>query len=217
MAVNDAGEVAGSVSGGCVEGAVVAEALEVLAGERERGRHHVRLLRRRGVRGRPHLRRHDPPLRRAPRLVAQPMAERHVYEALRDALRDERAGRARDGHRRARASAPSCSSRPDGDRARHARRPRPRPGRRARRARRARGRAHVDPALRRARRSARRHASSVFIESFAPPPRMIIFGAVDFTAALAQRRQGARLPRHRVRRPRRVRHACSASRWPTRS
>lgn len=31
MAVSDAGEVAGSVSGGCVEGAVVAEALEVLA------------------------------------------------------------------------------------------------------------------------------------------------------------------------------------------
>ena len=33
MAVNDAGEVAGSVSGGCVEGAVVTEALAVLAGE----------------------------------------------------------------------------------------------------------------------------------------------------------------------------------------
>lgn len=31
MAVNDAGEVAGSVSGGCVEGAVVSAALEVLA------------------------------------------------------------------------------------------------------------------------------------------------------------------------------------------
>ena len=31
MAVNEHGEVAGSVSGGCVEGAVVAEALEVLA------------------------------------------------------------------------------------------------------------------------------------------------------------------------------------------
>jgi xanthine dehydrogenase accessory factor len=27
---------------------------------------------------------------------------------------------------------------------------------------------------------------SVFIESFAPPPRMVIFGAVDFTAALAK-------------------------------
>ena len=31
MAVNQDGEVAGSVSGGCVEGAVVSEALEVLA------------------------------------------------------------------------------------------------------------------------------------------------------------------------------------------
>jgi len=37
MVVNDAGEVAGSVSGGCVEGAVVAAALEVLAGTRPRG------------------------------------------------------------------------------------------------------------------------------------------------------------------------------------
>jgi xanthine dehydrogenase accessory factor len=37
MVVNDAGEVAGSVSGGCVEGAVVEAALEVLAGTRERG------------------------------------------------------------------------------------------------------------------------------------------------------------------------------------
>ncbi|GIU87806.1 MAG: hypothetical protein KatS3mg009_2321 [Acidimicrobiia bacterium] len=37
MAVSDTGEVAGSVSGGCVEGAVVEAALEVLAGERERG------------------------------------------------------------------------------------------------------------------------------------------------------------------------------------
>jgi xanthine dehydrogenase accessory factor len=33
MAVNDDGEVAGSVSGGCVEGAVVTEALEVLSGD----------------------------------------------------------------------------------------------------------------------------------------------------------------------------------------
>lgn len=31
MVVNDAGEVAGSVSGGCVEGAVVTEALDILA------------------------------------------------------------------------------------------------------------------------------------------------------------------------------------------
>jgi xanthine dehydrogenase accessory factor len=33
MAVSDAGEVAGSVSGGCVEGAVVSEALAILNGE----------------------------------------------------------------------------------------------------------------------------------------------------------------------------------------
>ncbi|MGO8863027.1 MAG: XdhC family protein [Acidimicrobiales bacterium] len=32
MAVSEEGEVAGSVSGGCVEGAVVTEALDVLAG-----------------------------------------------------------------------------------------------------------------------------------------------------------------------------------------
>jgi xanthine dehydrogenase accessory factor len=35
MAVNDAGEVAGSVSGGCVEGAVVTEALALLEAEGE--------------------------------------------------------------------------------------------------------------------------------------------------------------------------------------
>ncbi len=33
---------------------------------------------------------------------------------------------------------------------------------------------------------ARQRELSVFVESFAPPPRMVIFGAVDFTAALAR-------------------------------
>jgi xanthine dehydrogenase accessory factor len=37
MAVTESGEVAGSVSGGCVEGAVVSEALSILAGERDPG------------------------------------------------------------------------------------------------------------------------------------------------------------------------------------
>src|SRR5688572_12389696 len=33
---------------------------------------------------------------------------------------------------------------------------------------------------------ARERSVTVFIESFAPQPRMVIFGAVDFTAALAR-------------------------------
>ena len=37
MAVNSGGEVAGSVSGGCVEGAVVGEALELLEGRSSAG------------------------------------------------------------------------------------------------------------------------------------------------------------------------------------
>jgi xanthine dehydrogenase accessory factor len=37
MAISDAEEVSGSVSGGCVEGAVVVEALAVLRGEHPRG------------------------------------------------------------------------------------------------------------------------------------------------------------------------------------
>ena len=37
MAVSETGEVAGSVSGGCVEGAVVTASLEVLEGTRDRG------------------------------------------------------------------------------------------------------------------------------------------------------------------------------------
>ena len=36
MAVNEFGEVAGSVSGGCVEGAVVSEALAILQGDEPR-------------------------------------------------------------------------------------------------------------------------------------------------------------------------------------
>ena len=71
MAVNSDGEVAGSVSGGCVEGAVVSEALAILARRGRAADHHVRLQRRRGVRRRPDVWRHDPPVRRAARLVSR--------------------------------------------------------------------------------------------------------------------------------------------------
>ncbi len=69
MAVNEDGEVAGSVSGGCVEG-------RWSRGPGRPRRHrragsHVRLQRRRRLRRRPHLRRHRPPVRRAAGLVAR--------------------------------------------------------------------------------------------------------------------------------------------------
>src|SRR5256885_1076921 len=86
MVVNEDGEVAGSVSGGCVEGAVLTEALEVLTGD--------------GV----------------PRMVTYGIADEDAF-----------------------AVGLTCG-----------------------------GTIHV------------------FVESFAPPPRMIIFGAVDFTAALVR-------------------------------
>ena len=70
MAVNEDGEVAGSVSGGCVEGAVVSEALAILHGDGRAADRHVRLQRRRGVRRRPDVRRHDPPVHRTARLVS---------------------------------------------------------------------------------------------------------------------------------------------------
>ena len=64
---------------------------------------------------------------------------------------------------------------------------------------------------------AREEVVSVFIESFAQPPRMIIFGAVDFTAALVK---VAKLLGYRVDRVRRAApcsQPCSGSRWPTKS
>ncbi len=65
MAVSEDGEVAGSVSGGCVEGAVVTEALAALEERAGAATVHVRLLRRRGVRRRPDLW-GDRPLARRP-------------------------------------------------------------------------------------------------------------------------------------------------------
>ena len=47
---------------------------------------------------------------------------------------------------------------------------------------------------------------SVFVESWAPPPQMWIFGAVDFTAALAKVAKVLGYRVRRVRRPRDLRH-----------
>jgi xanthine dehydrogenase accessory factor len=76
LAVDDAGGFVGSVSGGCIEGAVVREALDCIEDGRPapaRLRHHQRA----GLGRRPRLRRQGPGLRRARRM------KRATLEALR--------------------------------------------------------------------------------------------------------------------------------------
>jgi xanthine dehydrogenase accessory factor len=181
MAVNERGEVAGSVSGGCVEGAVVTEALDAIAhgGARRRtygysddeafavgltcgGTVHVLV---------------DPGLP-------------SVYDALRDALRADVpvalativgieegvADVALGASMLVRESGASTGTL---------------------------GNRGLDEVVRRDAAGAlasglsstrhygscgeaRQQDVSVFVEVFAPPPRMVIFGAVDFTAALAK-------------------------------
>ena len=46
----------------------------------------------------------------------------------------------------------------------------------------------------------------VFVASYAPKPRMLVFGAIDFAAAVARVGVVPRLPRHGLRRPAGVRH-----------
>ena len=57
----------------------------------------------------------------------------------------------------------------------------------------------------------------VFVASYGTRPRMLVFGAIDFAAAVAQVGRLPRLPGHRVRRPTAVRDAAPGSRPRTRS
>ena len=189
MAVNEDGEVAGSVSGGCVEGAVVTEALAILAGEAEPRVVTFGYSDDEAFAVGLDVRRHDPPVHRAARLVTDVT---HLRRSSRDRIRAERAGGPGHGDRRA------GHARRQAARARRASRPVGSLG---------------DPELDRvvardalaeleAARSGVRHYGPqgqttpedledapivrVFVESHAPPPQMWIFGAVDFTAALAK-------------------------------
>ncbi len=181
MAVNERGDVAGSVSGGCVEGAVVTEALEAL----ENG----------GARRRTYGYSDDEAFAvgltcgGTVHVLVDPVLP-DVYEELRDALGAEEpvalatVVEAENVPGNARLGA-SMLVREDGSSSGTS------------------GVPELDAVVRRdalgalagglsgtrhygRRGEARQREVSVFFEVFAPPPRMVIFGAVDFTAALAK-------------------------------
>jgi xanthine dehydrogenase accessory factor len=181
MAVSEGSEVAGSVSGGCVEGAVVTTALEILAGDREPGvitfgfsdedAFAVGLT----CGGTIHL-------------FVEPVTESVTHGRLHGALRAavaasepvalvtviDGAGLGAKMLVRPGAETIGTLGDPDLDRV---------VGRDAL--------GELEAGLTSTRHygphgEAREDTVSVFIESFVAPPRMIIFGAVDFTAALAR-------------------------------
>ena len=190
MAVNEAGEVAGSVSGGCVEGAVVTEALEVLNGSRERGvisfgysddeAFAVGLT----CGGTVHLFVEPLDLIGAVASSAGERVSASIYDNLRDLLRGEEpvalatvvAGPHVGAKLLVQPNDEPQGSLGDANLDRVV-------------ARDARGQLEAGLTNTRhygAHGEAREHVVEVFIESFAPPPTMVIFGAVDFTAALAR-------------------------------
>jgi xanthine dehydrogenase accessory factor len=181
MAVSENSEVSGSVSGGCVEGAVVGAALEILAGERSPGvitfgysdedAFSVGLT----CGGTIHL-------------FVEPVTERvsddPLYGALRAAVSASEPvalvtvidGAGGGAKLLVRPGAEPIGTLGDADLDRVV-------GRDAL--------GELEAGLSSTRHygphgEAREDAVSVFIESFVVPPRMIIFGAVDFTAALAK-------------------------------
>ena len=210
MLVGPDGEAVGSVSGGCVEGAVYELGEQVLR-RRAPGAAALRRLRRRRVRRRPDLRRHPRRVRREGR--------------PRDASPSSATSPRRSAEHRSRWPPSSPGRRPGWARAwwsgrTGSRAPPARPGSTTPSA--------TTPAAcstRAATRcsptastgSAAARASAVFVESFAPPPRMIVFGAIDFAAAVREDRLLPRLPGHGVRRPPGVRHRLAVPRGDTRS
>ena len=180
MAVSSASEVSGSVSGGCVEGAGVAEALEMLEGD-----------------GLPRLRTFGYSDDEAfavgltcggtVHLFLEPVDDWPGYETLRDALRDENpvalatvvesTDESQLGAKiLLRDDGSSIGTLGNSDLDRVVKRDLA---------------AELEAGLSSTRHygpegQARQREVAVFIETFASPPQMLIFGAVDFTAALTR-------------------------------
>ncbi len=180
MAVSAAGEVAGSVSGGCVEGAVVEAALEILGGDRAPGvisfgysdedAFAVGLT-------------CGGTIRLFVEPVVEPVATGDLYVALEQAIDVARPvalvtvvdGPGTGSKMLVREHGEPLGTLGNTDLDRVVARD---------------SRGELEAGLSSVRHygehgEAREDAVSVFIESFVVPPRMIIFGAVDFTAALA--------------------------------
>ena len=189
LAVDDDGAMVGSVSGGCVEGAVVGEAL-ASDPRRQAAAARFRGQRRAGLGSRARLRRQDPDLCRARRMK----------------------GRILDARRRRRPRAPFGGA---GHRDRH----RPRnccstatPPRAIWRSTRRRS-AAMREALRADRnRSIETAAGRVFIEVFSPPRRCFVIGAVHIAQPLVQMLSVGRLRGDGDRSARRVCHRGAFSR-----
>ena len=181
MAVSSAGDLAGSVSGGCVETAVFEEAQEVLRTGQPK-LHALRHHRRDGLGRRPGLRRHDRGLRRAGHRMTglAPRADRDPGPPGRGAgrahARRHRHGRPRRSGRR---EAADPAGRDSGQsRRRHTRRRSP-------------GRRPISwpreqSETRAYRVAGRDEPVEVFIETFPPPPTLLIFGAVHVAQPLTR-------------------------------
>ncbi len=195
MLIDDQINIEGSVTGGCVEGALVEEARGILAGNPPAGRH-LRDLRRAGDGRRPDVRRHGAGLRpRAP--AARPSMRSRLWPMPAPPTSRSRWRRCW----RARAPAPRWRS--GSDRAvgslgvtelldRSVERD---------------ARGQLDEGLSRIRRYGADGAVmgadlAVYIQAFSTQPRMIIFGAIDFSAEMAKLASERRLQGHDLRRPR---------------
>ena len=166
MAISSSGEVSGAVSGGCVEGAVIQVAEEVMAGGAPQLLE-LRHRRRGGVGRRAAVRRRDRRLGRALRAVTELTPQGRFAEIAREDGRGARrhdprgargrgqdAGRARRHAAAARWARPSSTTRP-----------------------RATPTSSCGP-------SAPSSAATLFVDVTFPAPRLIIFGAIDFAAQL---------------------------------
>ena len=192
LVVSESGELAGSVSGGCVESDVVLAAQDVLGGGGAAAPH-LRHHRRHGARDRPPLRRRDRRLRRAARVT--------LFDELRGVVESRRPRRRPHRHRRRRRRREAA--RPRG---RHDRRRRPCGARRARAATRsARGREPRD-------RARRPDALRRRLRAAAAAPRL---RRDRHGRGALPRREAARLDDDRRRRPRPLRDRASGCRAPT--